>query len=734
MKGRALLLSALMCTTAAADDAATRLDKVSVTATKTPREVRETAGVITVIDAEEIENRSVQDIRDLVRYEPGVSVTSDPARFGLNGFSIRGIGANRVLVELDGVPVSDTFSIGAFSNAGRDFVDPEVLKRVEILRGAASSLYGSDAIAGVVSFTTRDPADYLAGDNSYFAGKAGYNSDDDSWVTTLLSAFGNERNAGLVTYTRREGGELDNMGDIASLDDSRTAPNPQDYVSDNVLLKGVFDRGDNVFRITLDAHRGETETEVFSSRSVSDQSAVYGFPYIVSTTDLDGIDERERTRLVLGWDFAGARWFDGGSLSLYGQRSETAQDTIEARTNNIAGVESDVLRNRHFLFEQDLVGVNLDLRRAFEAGSTKHQLVYGLEVEQTDTEQLRDGTETNLQTGVTSPTILPDQFPVRDFPPSKTLEAGLYLQDEIRWQNGFMLIAGLRVDHYRLDVNKADAIFVEDNPTTTPQDISETSISPKLGFLQPFGESWALFGQYAHGFRSPPYNDVNVGFTNLMFGYTAIPNAALEPETSDSLELGVRYSGAATSLEFTLFQNRHEDFIETLVNLGRDPESGLIVYQSQNVDEVTIEGAELRFEHHFDTLPGLRAIAALLWSEGENDQTGEDIVSVDPHRLVAGLDYTAPSQKWGVEFVSTFVDGRETDDEAQFATPGYALFDLMGWVNLADNVKLVGGMFNLTDRKHWEWASVQGIAANDPAIDRYTRPGINGSVALRVSF
>jgi hypothetical protein len=63
--------------------------------------------------------------------------------------------------------------------------------------------------------------------------------------------------------------------------------------------------------------------------------------------------------------------------------------------------------------------------------------------------------------------------------------------------------------------------------------LKKTSVSPKLGMVWRFTDEWSLFAGYARGFRSPPYNDVNLGLTNVAFGYTAIPNPDLKPETSD---------------------------------------------------------------------------------------------------------------------------------------------------------------------------------------------------------
>ncbi len=113
------------------------------------------AATVTVIDQARIETTLATDIRELVRYEPGLSVRNDPFRFGLDTISIRGLGGNRVAVEVDGIPAAGGFAVGSYADSGRAFVDAAFVDRVEFLRGPASSLYGSDAIGGVVAMTTR---------------------------------------------------------------------------------------------------------------------------------------------------------------------------------------------------------------------------------------------------------------------------------------------------------------------------------------------------------------------------------------------------------------------------------------------------------------------------------------------------------------------------------------------------------------------------------------------------
>ena len=165
-----------------------RLDPVTVTATRGERPVDEVPGTVSVITDSEIDRRLVSDPRDLLRYEPGVSIGSDPTRSGLTNYTIRGIGGNRVLVQVDGARLPDFPATSPTFN--RDYVDLDTVKRVEIVRGPASSLYGSDAIGGVVAYITKDPADYLTefGRDVFVSAKAGYDGADNSLATTATVA------------------------------------------------------------------------------------------------------------------------------------------------------------------------------------------------------------------------------------------------------------------------------------------------------------------------------------------------------------------------------------------------------------------------------------------------------------------------------------------------------------------------------------------------------------------
>ena len=564
-----------------ADDAA--IDNIVVEATKIPTAGIDIAGSVTLIDDRRIEQALMQSIQDLVRYEPGIDIADQGSRFGFGGISIRGIGGNRVKVEVDGVATSDAFSIGSFSNAGRDFVDVDSLKQVEIVRGPASAMFGSNALGGVVSFVTKGPQDLLGDANTYADVSAGFNSVDDSSLLRATGAVRSGNVAGMIRAGLRQGSERD-----------LTLADPLDDDSLNVLARIEFgENGNGALDLSLEHFTADSDTQVDSLERRQDFSAGFGFPYIIDTTEVAGDDSRERSRISLGQKWLNGRFgTDYLRWRAYRQESETLQRTFEARESFIAGVASAVTREREFRFDQELTGLEINAGSDFETGRISHQLAYGFEIEETDTAQIRDGLQTDLSTGETSPQVGPDLFPVRDFPLSSTTGTGVYLQNRMSI-GAVSVIPGIRWDRYELDP-QPDAIFAADNPGITPVALDDEQFSPKLGVLWRIDERWTAFAQYAEGFRAPPVNDVNVGFTNFQFGYTALPNPDLKSESSEGYEVGVRYAGEQMAWEIVAFDTRYDDFIESFSAVGFDPVNNLLLFQSINIDKVRIDGVEFK--------------------------------------------------------------------------------------------------------------------------------------------
>ena len=712
------------------DEPATRdeeIEVITVEASKLPTPAANIASRVTVIDARRIEQELAQNIDDLVRYEPGVSVADQGSRFGFSGFSIRGIGGNRVQIEVDGVPTADAFSIGSFSNAGRDFVDVANLKRVEIIRGPSSALFGSDALGGVVSFVTKRPADYLRDGDTHYDVNGGFNSVDDSTVAGGTFAWRMGDVTAMLRATLRGGAERDVPG-----------ADPLDEDSLNGLARiGFGEAGAGGVELALERFRAESTTEVNSLERVQDFTAAFGFPYVIDTSVVAGDDERERDRFSLSQEWSEGRFgTDYLRWRVYHQSSDTRQDTFEARESFIAGQASAVERQRSFRFEQDLTGLELNAANRFEFAGMAHELAWGLEYEVTDTAQIRDGTETDLATGQTSSQVGPDLFPLRDFPMSETTRAGIYLQNRVS-VGPVSLVPGLRWDRYELEPD-ADEIFLADNPGIQPVSLSENELSPKLGALWDLGERWQLYAQYAEGFRAPPVNDVNVGFTNFQFGYTTIPNPDLKAESSRGYEAGLRFDGQTATWEAAAFSTRYDDFIESFQVVGFDPVNSLLIFQSVNVDEVEIEGAEFQGSFAPGFVPeGLQLNVSAAWAEGENRSTGAPVNSVSPLTGVLGLDYAEPAGRWGASLVARGAAAQDDLDETDgdlLQPAGYVVYDAFGYWQPVRDVRLRAGIYNLTDHEYFSYPDVQGIPADVTDPQRFRRPGRHFSVAFDWTF
>ncbi|MCC7060733.1 MAG: TonB-dependent hemoglobin/transferrin/lactoferrin family receptor, partial [Burkholderiaceae bacterium] len=683
------------------------------------------AAAVSVIPQETIERTLSADVKELVRYEPGLSVRSDPFRFGVDTFAVRGVGGNRVSVEVDGIPAAGGFAIGAYADSGRSFVDLAFVERVEVLRGPASSLYGRDAIGGVVAMTTLRPGSLLdaAADTSARV-ESGYASKDDGWHASLIGAARLGRADVLLGYVRRAGQESGTAADVT--------PNPRDYAADSLLGRIEFaDAPGGPFTLTAESGRIRQDTSV---------DALLGTPpRFVSTTLLLGDDRNERFRVDIGQRLDRTAWFDSAEWRLYWQGTDTEQRSFERR-RAVPPRTPPLQIERQFRVEDRAYGLEFTAACAVTAGLT-HNFVYGLEASLTTLDELRDGLQVNLTTGATTTTILGETMPMRDFPLTDVTEIGIFLQDEMQGRNSaWTLIPALRMDYYRL-ASKADRIYREDNPAVAVVGLDELSFAPKLGVTYSIGPHATAFVQYAHGFRSPPPEDVNIGFELPLLNYRAIPNPDLQPERSHGYEMGLRWHGDALQLTASGFYNDYDDFIESRVNLGPDPATGVVQFQSQNIDKARIYGVEMaatvRGGKLTQGLEGWTGRLVASWARGDDLARNVPLNSVDPASVMAEVGYAPASAAWSAQLVLTAVEARRDVDDTLldlYQTHGYVTLDLLTQVDLGRGMRLNAGLFNLTDVDYIEWADVRGRPAGDPLIPYYTRPGRNASISLRWQF
>lgn len=703
------------------------LRTISVSALRVERDPKNAPVTLNVISADMIKEQMATSIKDLIRYEPGISVGNNPSRFGMSGFNIRGLDGNRILIQMDGIRQPDNFIIGGFSNTGRNMVDISMLSGVEIQRGAGSALQGSEGLGGVVSFRSPEPEDFLKGRSFAVSPETIYQGVDRSLGIIGTLAVGNEYLKLMLRGVQRSGHESATMGTVGGTGINRTKPNPQDIDTLNGLAKLVFT-----------PHPGYRAT-----------FAAEGFERVVDTDILSlprglrvGItakDTYERNRISLDQRLANTP-LGTINLKLYQQTSRTHQYTRDESLLKFAAGNQSSLVERLFDFKQTLTGAKLQTESIFELWGA-HTLTWGGEAFRTDTKQERDGMESNLTLGTQSKQVGPDLLPTRDFPPSSATQLAAFFQDEWWLSDRITLVAGLRYDNYFLNP-KPDALFLERNPGVDAVDVRLSALSPKLSGILHMDYGFSFVAQYSQGFRPPPYNDVNIGFTNLGAVYTAVANPHLRPEIVRGVELSLRHGSNRGTASVTVYDNRYEDFIDSsrpLVCPG-DPlcVPGLQTFQSRNLPRVRIYGFEGRFDQQL--YPGWRLRGSFAWTKGRDLETGLPIIQVNPATGVLGLSYERGPFR--IESLVTAAM-RKTASESRGVTrlllpPAYAVVDLLAHWRFARTGRLSVGIFNLLDEKYWQWADVpvRDIHTADSigGPDRYTRPGRNLSLSLSYQF
>jgi hemoglobin/transferrin/lactoferrin receptor protein len=694
------------------------IDQIVVVAHKDERSIRDVAANITVISGAAMRDELVSSIDDVFRYVPGLDYEAAGTRFGAEGINIRGIGGNRVAILVDGVPLSDQFDVGSFSNATRDFLDTGLVDRMEILHGPASAIYGSAAIGGVVAVTTPDPADVAGGDGIGGDVLLTWRGSDSSRHGHATLAMQGDSAGILLGASRRDGSELDAAAAPSNVD-------TKDTVRETALLKLVADdaRG-NTWRASFIHQAADTTSSL---------NSVLGQGRYRSTTALEGDDRYRMQLLNLSFGFGSPEsWIDAGIVRLFFENALVEQETLEAR----ALAPTPVSIDRFFEFEQDIAGLEINLWKDFIGTRVSHRLGVGIEYRERRTEEIRDGLSTDLTSGAQTNVLLGEVFPLRDFPISTSSEASAFVEDTISVGN-FTLVAAIRADRFRLTPEQ-DALYLEDYPFAEPVSIDTSDLSPKLGLIWKASAGLDVFAQYSHGFRAPPYADANIGLDIPFFNYRAIPNPDLTSESSNGFDLGVRYAAVNADARISLFHTRYDDFIESKVNLGVDAGSGRTLFQSQNLRATTIAGVEAAISIRFgnEQWPFEFDAAAYL-ARGKNDDTSEPLNSVGPAEGVLGLSWLSPDQRRRVKLQATFTDAWDRRDETRgelFKPPGHAVFDVYLMQALGGKASLRAGLHNLGDRTYWHWADVRGLAPDDPLIPFLSRAGRSVSVSLNVTW
>ncbi len=612
--------------------------EVKVTAaTGTPRDPVETPGEINIITQEEIDLIQPQSLEDILKYQPGVDVQNGPRRVGELPV-IRGLSGPRILTTIDGVRLN--FQSG---HRGRIFQDMDAFKQIEIVQGPNSALWGSGALGGVVAFTTKDPSDFLVpGDRIGGRLKLGFQgvNDEFNYSPTLFGRIG-ENFEYLATFTRRRSGDIRLGGDAGKLQDSGEE------------LDSGF--GKLVWHIT------PYDEVQFLVQGVREEGRVPANP-AVRTSAPSALVDRNTTEFTYRLGYT---------------RQHPDNPYLNPR-GFVYFTDLDISEKRIFDQRQDEISfdtVGLDLRNSSRFGDPNihhHLFTYGIEWYR-DSQDGKQGERANTF-----------------FPEADANTLALYIQDEIRLWDRWIIIPGLRWDRW-------------ENSSKDQPDRSESQLSPKIGSVVRLLDWLFLEVNYAEGFRAPTFGELFISGTHFP-GAVFVPNPDLGPEKSRNIDAGFRIRRDKLLFEQdrflfrnAYFRNSLRDFIDFEVTFV--PPAGPLLFKNINVQEALIEGYEAALEWEF--FPGFTFSGNFTYTRGTNETDDQPLASIPPMKGVVGLRYL--HIPWGllVDFRVQIVDAQDRVPEGVDQTPGYTVYDLLAsWIPpVWPDFRLDFGIDNLTDKE-----------------------------------
>lgn len=734
-----------------------------------PQQAKE-AGSKTTITAEEMQNKGANDFGSIMRYEPLIGATGTSGgssagksgfdRSGYTGYNIRGLESNRVGLDVDGIPQPAATGRSYVGRAGlntfgigRDYIDPYMYGQVDIESGATSTSKANNAIGGAVSFMPKSADDYLTPYKStYFGYQSDYDSSNRSWHNGITAAAGDETLRGVFVYSRRDGQETrNNSGTIAAY--------PANWHSNAMLASGIWQPNDeHKLTGTVDYYDKTNHTHYDSWDS--NQNTIWGTAQQQSNTRRWGVSLKDE------WTPANA-FVDSLSSRVFYQQTQAHDNTyMPSSATAMERVYSD--------YDVDTWGFDTQLAKTLG----RHELSGGLNGSISDTSRpFRQEPPASKYTVIMQPDA-----------DSRTYAFGGYLQDKIHFDlNGhdFSVVPGVRVAHQSTKPENLSSLTTGSSVLTEDQlqklygkENSDTQVLPSLSFNYDITPSLMTYVMYKRGAQFPNasqlYGSWNLGSSYAgSQQYALIGNSDLKTETSNNYEWGLKGQPVeGVSLNAAMFYNTYENFIAYTrytrsgnpSMFGNVPSNIYTIYQAENRDKAYIYGGQvstkLNFGTWFEEVNGLSATFALGYSEGKSKSSysGDsyvDLDSVAPVKAIVGVAWDDPAKRYGAAVTATFVKGKRatdtnresyanngsalTDSTTEYMrVPGYGMVDMTAYWQVAKHVRVNGGIYNLTDRKYWDYLSSRNLteSTNQDAYDKAlaVMPGRTFQLGVNVDF
>ena len=678
--------------------------KITVTGTRSERPVETFPGSIDVIDQEDIQSKNTADVIDILDDLPGVSfenIFSSKSGFkgGYDGgnVNIRGVDRNRVLMMVDGIRLPEQYFFGDYYVLGRaNYVNFDTLKAVEVFKGPASSLYGSDALGGLVYFRSLSPNDILEdGKNTTVIVPASYNSANNGFKESIkLATKFSENSSGLFIFTREDSSEYKVKAANKYLDNESKTGN-------NIFTNLEFGINDNSKLNII----GEFINRESDSKMASGNLDVLGY----TKKDTNSITIRDRVSLSYNFKSPNSSSFiDEAKASIFNQYAR-----IEDNFDRVVG--SRDLDHDYYL-KNDSFGGEVQLESSL---NDSHNLTYGLEYNSFESSRLRK-TITNTTGAVQNK---------KDQPDTTTKRFGIYLQDEVSYGK-FDFIVGVRYDNYDLDA-QSDSIFVNSSDAGTPlaADHSSDAFSPSIVASYNWNPNLSTYAKYAKGFRAPSYMEINSS-RNPGY-YTTLSNPDLKAETSNTYEIGLKHNSKKHNFAASAFLSEYEDFIEAYKLVGPGA-----IYKSVNASNAEIWGGELSSTYYLNEARyGTSFLTTFAFAQGDNTTDDEPLETVQPFNGKFSIRYNTEDDKWLHALTINYVgEPRVKSGTTTFVPDSYVTLDLTTKYRYSENFDLSAGLYNLTDERYYNYQNVKGLATDLENLTRYSQPGTSVRIGFNWKF
>lgn len=543
----ALSLAALPVGQAAAAEAelgTARTREVVISATKTERDKFEVPNSVSTVTDKEIRRNQAITVADQLRDIPGVEVADGGMGGGAKRISIRGEAPSRVLVLIDGMKISEQKSM----DGSMIMIDPMNVERIEVLKGPASVLYGSEAIGGVVNIITKK-----GGDKPVQGALAlSYDGSYDAW-TPFASLYGR---AGGFGYRL--------SGDYTKSHDKEAASGR--------IKNSSFEKHN--FSAYLD-YNWESAKLAFGFDQYWNDIEIPGSDLSGGGTINMGLPRWSRNRYYSRLEVTDI----SGSLQ---QIAATAslQQTVKEFWNMIDTPAGPMTAHVNPKTRNDQDYYNFNLQSDWTLGEN-HYVIVGLDAGYDKLDAVSDTTVslTNGMSGTTS--VMSKSHYTYD---GNQLTLAAFAQDEWSITDDWTATFGARGTWVRSELEDTNEANLKTGSDT------DGNVVGSLGLVYSGFENLRLRANIGQGYKYPLLNQLYIGTMHGSSGMT-YPNPDLKPEKAWSGEVGVRYENLGFSADLAAYYTKSEDYITTRKYTGPGAGANDLIFD--NVNKADTQGVEL---------------------------------------------------------------------------------------------------------------------------------------------